>query len=493
MSSFWSRMRSNKQPPEERLSLDDWAGMFKYAGNTYGLTGLAATRTRGNYTTETVDSDFCGLVNDAYKASGVVFAVQLARMLVFTEMRFAYQKINDGRAGDLFVGPDLKILERPWPNGTTGDLLARAIQDTDFAGNHYVVRENDRLRRLRPDWVDIILNAPPDMAVQSDVVGYLYRPGGTEDKDLWQMYPVDGSMGEVAHWAPIPDPIAQYRGMSWLTPVIREIISDKSATQHKKNYFENAATPALAVSLDAAVTPEQFEEFMEKMDNAHGGVENAGKTLYLGGGADVTVIGANMQQMDFKSVQGGIETRIAAAARVHPTIVGLSEGLQGSSLNEGNYKAAKENFGTGTLKPLWRSLCSAYDVLVADQDSARLWYDDRDVSFMRQDRKDVAVVESQEALTITRLVMNGFTPDSSVQSVVEHDWRTLKHTGLYSVQLLPPELSKPDEKPDPNANPDPKDDGAEPKKPDKKVLSDDDQEKMAEQIAEAVRQRLGRR
>jgi hypothetical protein len=31
----------------------------------------------------------------------------------------------------------------------------------------------------------------------------------------------------VAHWSPIPDPLANFRGMSWLTPVLREIDADQ--------------------------------------------------------------------------------------------------------------------------------------------------------------------------------------------------------------------------------------------------------------------------
>ena len=438
MASIWKRLRGNASSgSEERMNVDQWAEQWmNYNGFQYPL---ASTKTRGAYQTEQIDSDFSGYVNDAYKANGIIFACQMARMLIFSEMRFQYQKMDEGRPGDLFDDPDLEIFRHPWPNGTTGELLDRAIQDTDFAGNHYILREGDRLRRLRPDWVDIVLTAPPDKAVESDVAGYLYRPGGTQDQELWQIYPIDGSKGEIAHWSPIPDPLAQYRGMSWLTPVVREIMTDKAATKHKQNYLQNAATPALAVALDASVTPEQFAEFMEKMDDAHNGVENAGKTLYLGGGADVTVIGAHMDQVDFKQIQGAIETRIAAAARVHPAIVGLSEGLQGSSLNEGNFKAAKEQFGSGTMRPLWRSLCAAYESLVDGFDGARLWYDDRDVAFLRQDRKDEADLKAREAETIAKLVMQGYTSDSVVTAVIEGDWRLLKHSGLFSVQLWPPE------------------------------------------------------
>jgi hypothetical protein len=77
----------------------------------------------------------------------------------------------------------------------------------------------------------------------------------------------------------------------------------------------------------------------------HAGVANAYKTLYLTAGADATVVGKDLQQLDFKVVQGAGETRIAAAAGIHPVIVGLSEGLAGSSLNAGNFAAARRPRG----------------------------------------------------------------------------------------------------------------------------------------------------
>jgi len=293
---------------------------------------------------------------------------------------------------------------------------------------------------LRPDWVDIILTQPPDKAVDSDVAGYVYMPGGRgSNPENWEIYPIDGSNGVVAHWCPIPDPDALYRGMSWLSPVIREINADKAATLHKAKFFENAATPNLAVAFKETVTNEQFKEFMESMDSLKGGVEHAYETLYLGGGADVTVVGADLRQMDFKATQGAGETRIAAAARIPPVFVGLSEGMQGSSLNAGNFTAAKHMFGDSTMRPLWRSVCAAYEPLLKGMPKdARLWYDDRDIAFLRDDRTTIAEMRKVEAGTISVLIQSGYEPQSIIQAIKQEDWDLLSHTGLFSVQLQPP-------------------------------------------------------
>lgn len=454
MASIWQRLTTRtgggNADVEQRFDQNDLAEWFNFNGVSYPIMR------GGNYSaqskTESIANDFVGYTEGAYKASGAVFAVCMARMLIFTEMRFQYQQLNKGRPGDLFTKPELSIFEKPWPRGTTGELLARALQDTDLAGNHYILRETDRLRRLRPDWTDVILTAPPDSAVHSDIAGHIYKPGGTLNPELWKIYPIDGSQGTVAHWCPIPDPQAQYRGMSWLTPLMREIQSDKSATNHKQKFFENGASPQLAVAFKESVTPEQFEKFKKSMENAHAGVDNAYSTLYLGGGADVTVVGKDLRQLDFKATQGVGETRIAAAGRVPVQIAGFSEGMQGGFRNEGGFDAVREMFGSGTMRPLWRSLADAYSVLVPVIGGARLWFDDRDIAFLRRDQAELADLRVKEADAIAQFIMNGFTPESAVAAVVQNDLTQLTHTGLYSVQLQPP---MPDGAPDANTPVDP--------------------------------------
>lgn len=54
-------------------------------------------------------------------------------------------------------------------------------------------------------------------------------------------------------------------------------------------------------------------------------------SMYVGGGADATVIGSSMKELDFTHVQSAGETWIAAAAGVPPVIVGLSEGRPGTA------------------------------------------------------------------------------------------------------------------------------------------------------------------
>jgi phage portal protein BeeE len=226
--------------------------------------------------------------------------------------------------------------------------------------------------------------------------------------------------------------------MSWLTPVITEIEGDSGATLHKRKFFENGATVNLVVTVDATVQREMFDYLREVFAKDHEGATNAYRTLFLGGGADAKVIGADFQQMDFKATQGAGETRIAAASGIHPTIVGLSEGLQGSSLNAGNFGAARRLTADKTIRPLWRNVAGSLSNIIPVPSDSRLWYDARDVAFLQEDEKDAADIQQVNAQSIKALIDAGFEASSVVAAVTADDLSLLTHTGLFSVQLQPP-------------------------------------------------------
>jgi hypothetical protein len=445
------RPRSVDVVPRDQVARYDVSWYMHMLGQ-YGGAVADPIGYRTSYTNEPAEpigDAFLDYVHGAYQCDGVVYACQMVRTKVFSEARFQFQRMRGGRPGELFGDTSLSTLERPWAGGTTGDLLARMIIDADLAGNWFGAVLDGEVVRLRPDWVEIVLEpriGPNGGMVGLRKVGYLYYEGG-KDNSASGLYATAGTPPEpflpheVAHFAPSPDPLATYRGMSWLTPIVREIQADKQATRHKLKFFENAATPNVAVNVPTPMTPEQFTGWVDAMDKAHKGVENAYKTLYTAGGADVTVIGSDMRNLDFKVVQGAGETRIAAAAGVHPAVVGLSEGMQGSSLNAGNFGAAKRATAQITMRPLWRNASGSLEVLVPPPGrDARLWYDERDIEFLREDEKDAAEIRNLDAQTLEALTRAGAEWDAAVDYIDSGEAARLrgKHSGLFSVQLQPP-------------------------------------------------------
>jgi phage portal protein BeeE len=416
---------------EARFGLNPFGGgVFNFGGTPYNF-GINQTMIGSGV--ERVENSFVGYVNGAYKQGGVVSACVAARMHVLSQVRFQWQNEIDGRFQDFYSNPELEIVKRPWRGGTTQGLIARMEQHNSLAGNAFVLRRPNRLVVLRPDWVTIVRTSEDetDNPIDAEFAGVIYAYPGRDP----EFYPAS----EVAHWAPLPDPLAEYRGMSWLTPVLRQITGHQAAAEHKWNFFKSGATPNMVIKFDPKMAAEQVQAFAAIFEDEYVGEHNAYKTMFLGGGADVSVVGADFQQMDFKQVQGADETLIAAAAGVPPVIVGFSEGLSGSSLNQGNYQSAKRQFADTTIAYLAGDMSASLEALLrTPAPNARLWWDMRDVPFFRQDAKDEAEIHSMEAATMRTLVDGGFDPASVIAAIANQDMSLVQHTGNLSVQLQPP-------------------------------------------------------
>jgi hypothetical protein len=408
-----------------------------FNGNMYWGAPLSSWRPNE----EGPASGYLDAISNGLTANGVVFGCERVRTSLFSEARFQFRRFNQGRPGDLFGTADLAILENPWPGGTTGELLTRMLLDADMGGSAFVARRRarpDRLMRMRPDWVSMVLGSEdepgdPGTAMDADFLGVIYHPGGRMSGHPTVTLLAD----EVAHFPGVtPDPLAAYRGMSWLVPLLsREVAADSAATAHKLMFFANGATPQIIMEMGADVTPENMQEFVAAVQESHEGVQNAYKTLYVGGGATPHVVGKDLQQLDFKVTQGAGETRIAQAAGVHPVIAGLSEGLAGSSLNAGNFNSAARLVADATLRPLWRAAAGALSAIVPPPPGSQLWWDEHDISFLAEDRKDAAEISFIDAQAIRQLVDGGFKPDTAVAAVKARDYGLLKHSGIPTVQM----------------------------------------------------------
>ncbi|TKG58889.1 phage portal protein [Prauserella endophytica] len=431
----WERLVGREEQRHASLNFQDWVDLFKYGNEYYPLLQT----TMGSVSEEQIAQN----ATAAYRSNGIVFALTYARMQIFSQIRFQWTRYESGAPSDLFGSPELGLLERPWPGGTTGDLLARMELDASLAGNCYIRRtRRDRLNRLRPDWVTIVLGSQydaehPNEAPDVEVVGYLYKPPNGRAIAL--------DPSEVAHYAPIPEPELNFLGMSWITPAMGDVQADDASTVHKRAFFKNAATPNLAIKFDPSVKREQVLEFKEIIEENHTGAWNAYKTLFLGGGADPKVIGKDFRELEFAVTQGKGESRLASDAGVPPSWVGFSEGLQGSALNAGNFTAARRRFGDGTMQHLWGNVCASLEPIIPGRpQGASLWFSTKGIPFLAQDSKDAAEIQNKEAQTITALVRDGFTAESAIEAVRNHDWSLLKHTGLVSVQMqLPGETITP--------------------------------------------------
>ena len=76
---------------DDVLNFDTWTSYFSMSSGffpfTYGTTGAKQ---------EEIASSFVGLIQQAYQANAIVFACELARIMLFSEARFQWRRRESG-------------------------------------------------------------------------------------------------------------------------------------------------------------------------------------------------------------------------------------------------------------------------------------------------------------------------------------------------------------------------------------------------------------
>jgi phage portal protein BeeE len=386
--------------------------LLRRTGYWEGLASGAAvfTTSYGSPDREAILPNLSAWAQQENSASSVVFAALLTRIMLFSQGVFQWQAKDDGH---LFGTTDLALLEEPWPGGSTPELLARMEQDVSLAGNAYIwkVPGEDLLVRLRPDWTTIVSEVVdvPGGGQYRRVTGYFVKPPnmiGRQDDNDGVLYPAD----EVAHWAPVPDPLASFRGMSWLTPAMRDIRGDDGLAEYKVRYLQNAASPNLLIRYTNKLQPGTIDAVREQIRARYGSVDNAFKTMVLDQGADATVIGNSLQQMDFATVAAGGQDRILADSGVPGVLCGL-EPLRGAGRG---YQESMQKFGNLYGIPQWKSVAACLSQLVPPPAGNRLVVDKSGIEALQDgelERGQAALVRGQTLLTLRQA---GYTRESAV-------------------------------------------------------------------------------
>ena len=99
----------------------------------------------------------------------------------------------------------------------------------------------------------------------------------------------------VAHYMPYPDQANRFPRHVMAGACLPDIVADIDMTSHKTRTLDDKAELGVASRSTRKCQPGQLEEFAEMFRRDHEGPENAGKTLFLGGGADVKTVAQTFQ------------------------------------------------------------------------------------------------------------------------------------------------------------------------------------------------------
>ena len=402
--------------------------LIRRDGYWEGMSSGAAvlTTSYGGPDREAILPQITAWAQSAYSNTSVVFAAMVVRILVFSEAELVLQAKDDKH---LFTNQSLSLLQEPFgPDSGTSELLARMELDGGIAGNSYLWQPPDEnlLVRLRPDWVTIVSELVPVSGGgwYRRKVGYWFEPPkGVVKQGNGFLVPAH----EVAHYAPLPDPAASFRGMSWLTPVMRDIQGEDGMARYKIRYLTNNATPNMVLKYAQKLQQGTVDAIRERVNARYGGPDNAGRTLVLDQGADLLLAGNSLQQMDFAAVQQAGSDRILAASGVPGVLVGL-EPLRGAGKG---YQESIQKFANMWARPSWRRACKVLEKFVPGLlGGTRLWYDTSDIAMLADgelERGQASLVRAQAMLA---LVQAGYTHESAVAAVNSSDITQLQAGGL---------------------------------------------------------------
>lgn len=398
---------------------------LRYGGHSYWLAGNQSYGPNEAPVALTGEAAYC--------QNGVVFAVEQRRIELFKQARFAFKRYGAGpkpMSADLFRDSALRPLDNP------AQILARMLLDADTMGNSYQVMWRDKVRRLNPGWCTIVLGSElepddPDVAWDAEPIGLIYKPPTKPDKG--EVFTWD----QVAHFAPIMDPQARFRGMSWMSPVLSEVSNTNAYNRYISKYWENNATPNTVVTFDPEKDVTEIEEFRDLFLEKQAGVERSFRTAFLGGGADLKIVGSNLKDLAAKEITSDQFAKICAAGGVPPIVVTIVPGLESAS-TYANYATAHRAFADLTMRPLWLDAVRALSKIVSAPAGSELWYDTSGVSALQADALDDAEVQNKQAATMRMLWDGGAVPESVIDSVTSFDWSKLQHSGLLSVQTQAP-------------------------------------------------------
>ena len=112
---FWEQ-EERAFPPMSVSEYIDLTG-FSFGGSNYQVV---PSTTMAPQKEERVDPSFAGYIRQVYKTNGPIYSCMAVRLRLFSEVRFQWSQMQQGRRGKLFGTQELDSLENPWP-ATTPD------------------------------------------------------------------------------------------------------------------------------------------------------------------------------------------------------------------------------------------------------------------------------------------------------------------------------------------------------------------------------------
>jgi HK97 family phage portal protein len=295
-----------------------------------------------------LDNTWKSLIANSYGRNAVAYSALRMLAQAVPEARLtAYTGEDDDKQELPKTHPLRQLLRRPNDLMTEFEMLELLTIHLGGAGRSVWYKEKANngtplaLWPLRPDRVG------PVYATEGVIAGYSYQDPGTgqyiflpkADCIAVNFPDPDGESGGIVE------------GFGPLSACRLDVSADNKATEHVGALLANYAQPGIALKLQDSVDADTAALIKAKFRQEFGG-SRLGTPAILDAGADITVLGFSLKDLDFTGVRGDAESRICASLGVPAGLVGVKVGLDASTYN--NREADRRFFTETTLAFYWR-------------------------------------------------------------------------------------------------------------------------------------------
>ena len=251
----------------------------------------------------------------------------------------AYRTDTDGALVEV-EGRIGALLRDPNPGMTQFEFLEAIHQHLNIAGNVYFYK----VRALRGVQSIFILR-PDRVRIMDD--------GGAEyliDNDIYALPAED--FGHLK----LPHPLDDHYGLSPLAVLGKHINLDSDLTDFQRVFFANAGVPSGLLKLKKQLNNKSEADKIRAQWRAQfRGVKGWHQVAVLDQDAEYQKTGASVDEVDAPGVSERVESRICAALRVPPILVGALVGLKHAT-SYANYGEARKSFWEETLIPEYKRI-----------------------------------------------------------------------------------------------------------------------------------------
>lgn len=197
---------------------------------------------------------------------------------------------------------------------------------------------------LPPDKIELKLGDPTDSTAEL-IEAYVYKDV-IDGKKITRTYRPD----QVIHFK-TPNPNNPFRGYGAVEAAADTIDVDNLTNATTKSFFERGAITNFVLSTEQTITDDQLTRLTTELRAAYTGVQNAYKTMILGGGLKPERISFSNKDMEFLAQLEWYRDKIMVIFGNTKASLGIIE-----DVNRASHESSIISWKTNTIKPAMRAL-----------------------------------------------------------------------------------------------------------------------------------------